>query len=47
MGVGERDVRTFLVLNLGLDRLNALGWVDIESDGLASKVFDENLHRHG
>ena len=34
----------FLVLDLGLDVLNGVGWLNIECDGLASESFDENLH---
>jgi len=35
---------TFLVLNLGLDVLNGVCWLDIEGDGLSSKSLDEDLH---
>jgi hypothetical protein len=35
---------TFLVLDLGLDVLNSVRWLDIESDGLASQGLDEDLH---
>merc|ERR1712051_752294 len=35
---------SFLVLDLGLDVLNAVGWFDLESDGLASQGLDEDLH---
>jgi len=35
---------TFLVLDLGLDVLNGVGWLDIEGDGLASESLDEDLH---
>ena len=30
---------TFLVLDLGLDVLNSVGWLDIEGDGLTSEVL--------
>ena len=35
---------TFLVLNLGLDVLNGVRWLDLKGDGLTSKGLDENLH---
>jgi hypothetical protein len=35
---------TFLVLDLGLDVLDGICWLDIKSDGLTSEGFDENLH---
>merc|ERR1712137_431317 len=35
---------TFLVLNLLLDILDSVRGVDIESDGLARKGLDEDLH---
>ena len=35
---------TFLVLDLGLDVLNSVGWLDIEGDGLTSEGLDEDLH---
>ena len=35
---------TFLVLNLGLDVLNGVCWLDIEGDGLTSEGLDEDLH---
>ena len=35
---------TFLVLDLGLDILNGVGWLNIESDGLTGEGLDENLH---
>ena len=35
---------TFLVLDLGLDVLNAVTWLDIKSDGLSSEGLDEDLH---
>ena len=35
---------TFLVLNLGLDVLNGVSWLDIEGDGLSSEGFNEDLH---
>ena len=34
----------FLVLDLGLDILNAVRGLDLEGDGLASQGLDENLH---
>ena len=33
-----------LVLNLRLDRLNAVGWFHVERDRLARECLDENLH---
>ena len=35
---------TFLVLDLGLDVLDGVGWLDIEGDGLTSESLDEDLH---
>merc|ERR1711876_37456 len=35
---------SFLVLDLGLDVLNGVGWLDIEGDGLSSESLDEDLH---
>jgi hypothetical protein len=35
---------TFLVLDLGLDILNGVGWFDVKGDGLASEGLDEDLH---
>jgi len=35
---------TFLVLDLGLDVLNGVSWLDIEGDGLTSEGLDEDLH---
>jgi len=35
---------TFLVLDLGLDVLNGVCWLDIEGDGLSSEGLDEDLH---
>jgi len=35
---------TLLVLDLGLDVLNGVCWLNIESDGLSSQSFDEDLH---
>jgi len=35
---------TFLILNLGLDILNGVGWFHLQSDGLASQRFHEDLH---
>merc|ERR1712226_1010000 len=34
----------FLVLDLGLDVLNGVGWLDFKSDGLTSEGLDEDLH---
>ena len=34
----------FLVLDLGLDVVDGVGGLDLESDGLASEGLDENLH---
>ncbi len=36
---------TFLVLDLGLDVVNGVGWLDIKGDGLAGKSFYENLQK--
>ena len=33
-----------LVLDLGLDVLDGVRWLDVESDGLSRKGLDENLH---
>merc|ERR1719215_312658 len=35
---------SFLVLDLGLDVLNSVSWLDIEGDGLTSESLDEDLH---
>ena len=35
---------SFLVLDLGLDVLNAVRGLDLEGDGLASEGLDEDLH---
>jgi len=35
---------TFLVLDLGLDVLNAVRGLDLEGDGLPSEGLDEDLH---
>jgi len=35
---------SLLVLDLGLDVLNGVSWLDIESDGLSSESLDEDLH---
>jgi len=35
---------TFLVLDLGLDVLNGITWLDIEGDGLSGEGLDEDLH---
>ena len=35
---------TFFVLNLGLDILNGVCWLNIKSNSLSSKGLDENLH---
>merc|ERR1719300_1475233 len=34
----------FLVLNLGLDILNSVRWLHLQSDGLASESFHKDLH---
>lgn len=34
---------SFLVLDLGLDVIDGVGWFDIKGDGLSSKSLDENL----
>ena len=34
----------FLVLDLGLDVIDGIGGLHVESDGLASKSLDEDLH---
>jgi len=35
---------TFLVLDLSLDVLNSVCWLDIKGDGLTSESLDEDLH---
>merc|ERR1719400_1205105 len=35
---------SFLVLDLGLDILNGVRGLDLQSNGLAGEGFDENLH---
>jgi len=35
---------TFLVLDLGLDILDGVGWLDLEGDGLTGESLDEDLH---
>jgi len=35
---------SFLVLDLGLDVLNGVGWLDIKGDSLSSESLDEDLH---
>jgi len=35
---------SFLVLDLGLDILDGVSWLDIEGDGLTSEGLDEDLH---
>merc|ERR1712012_148733 len=35
---------SLLVLDLGLDILNGVRWLNLESDGLASQGLDEDLH---
>jgi len=35
---------SLLVLNLGLDVLNGVRWLDLKGDGLTSESFYENLH---
>ena len=34
---------TFLVLDLGLDVVDSVRWLDIKGNGLSSKGLDENL----
>jgi hypothetical protein len=36
---------SFLVLNLGLDVLNGVAGLNLESDGFAGESFNENLDR--
>jgi hypothetical protein len=38
------EKRTLLVLDLGLDVLDRVGWLDLERDGLAREGLDEDLH---
>ena len=35
---------TFLVLDLGLDVLDGVSWLDVQGDGLSGKGLDEDLH---
>ena len=35
---------SFLILDLGLDVLNGVSWLDIKSDSLTGKGLNENLH---
>jgi len=35
---------SFLVLDLGLDILNAITSLDLQGDGFTSQSFDEDLH---
>ena len=35
---------SFLVLDLGLDVFDGVGWLDIKGDGLAGEGLDEDLH---
>jgi len=35
---------SFLVLDLGLDILDGVSWLDIKGDGLTSEGLDEDLH---
>ena len=35
---------SFLILNLGLDIINGIGWLNIQSDGLSSECFHKDLH---
>ena len=35
---------SLLVLDLGLDVLDGVCWLDLKSDGLAGKSLNENLH---
>ena len=39
--------RTFLVLDLGLDVVDGIGALDLESDGLPREGLDEDLHGGG
>ena len=34
----------FLVLDLSLDVLNGVGWLDVQGDCFSCKGLDENLH---
>ena len=34
----------FLVLDLGLDVFDGVGWLDVQGDGLACQCLNENLH---
>lgn len=40
----QHKTHSFLVLDLCLDVLDGVGWLDLQGDGLARKCFDENLH---
>ena len=35
---------TLLILNLGLDVFDGVGWLNIEGDSLTSEGLDEDLH---
>ena len=35
---------SFLVLDLGLDILNGVCWLNVKSDGFTSQGLDEDLH---
>jgi hypothetical protein len=35
---------TFLILDLGLNVLNCVGWLNIEGNGLSCEGLDEDLH---
>ena len=35
---------TFLILDLGLDILNGVCWLDLKGDGFTCEGFDEDLH---
>ena len=35
---------SFLVLDLGFDVLDGVGWLDVESDCFSGEGLDENLH---
>ena len=35
---------SFLILNLGLDVLNGVRWLNLKGDGLSSECLDEDLH---
>jgi len=35
---------SFLVLNLGFNIIDGIGWLDLKGDGLAGEGLDEDLH---